>query len=122
MDSPIETSLVDGSCGRRPSTTTSNSSTALVTMIVVHQTQIGTSMHFPPEGSGARGLARIGAGLRRSLPPVGRASGAGPPSAGWAVMTTPHRGNTPLLDHHPVRRQGWDQFTSHGSAGPRRTG
>src|SRR3954453_10198482 len=40
---PIETSLVEGSCGWRPMTKTSSSSTETVTMIVVHQTQVGTS-------------------------------------------------------------------------------
>ena len=41
--SEIETSLVEGSCGRRPMMTTSKSRTDTVTMIVVHQTQVGTS-------------------------------------------------------------------------------
>ena len=35
---------MEGSCGRRPMMTTSKSRTDTVTMIVVHQTQVGTSM------------------------------------------------------------------------------
>ena len=38
-----ETSLMEGSCGRRPMTMMSKSRTDIVTMMVVHQTQVGTS-------------------------------------------------------------------------------
>src|SRR6476620_8249205 len=50
-ESATDTSLVLGSCGCRPMTNTSSSSTETVTMIVVHQTQVGTSTVILPESA-----------------------------------------------------------------------
>src|SRR3954466_10706411 len=67
-----ETSLVLGSCGRRPMTTTSKSSTETVTMIVVHQTQVGTSTgwSFRKCRDGTRQGRHVTRASRRSLPPA----------------------------------------------------
>src|SRR4051795_2009042 len=66
-ESASDTSLVEGSCGRRPITMRSKSRTDIVTPIVVHQTQVGTSMKRPFRNVEGR---RRGAPehFRRSLP------------------------------------------------------
>ena len=56
--SATETSRVDGSCGRRPMTTTSKTSTDTVTTMVVHHTQVGTSTSSSRAFSCARRGAR----------------------------------------------------------------
>ena len=53
--SAMLTSLREGSCGRRPMTTTSKSRTSVVMPIVSHHTRGDTSMHS--SGLGARVLA-----------------------------------------------------------------
>ena len=50
MASEIDTSFIDGSCGRRPMMTMSKSRTDIVTMMVVHQTQVGMSTAVNPSG------------------------------------------------------------------------
>src|SRR3954447_19158359 len=91
-----ETSFVEGSCGRRPMITMSNSSTETVTTIVVHQTQVGTSMCANLSGD-----ADGSSGCRTTNPEVSparltRTNGTGTGSEPVTVMTTPLRRNTPL--------------------------
>src|SRR5262245_42580296 len=74
----METSLVDGSCGRRPITITSNSSTEQVTRIVVHHTQVETSMRILRRGQGTCQRTREGRAPEVSSA-LARASAAGRP-------------------------------------------
>ena len=107
-------SRTDGSCGRRPMTARSMTSTPTSATSVAAQTQVATpmcltsadTMHARQPGRTVEPHAGGTRCARRSLPPSGpnpTTRGAGPARGtpaerlGGAVLTTPQRGNTPLL-------------------------
>ena len=81
---PSPSSRFEGSCGRRPMTTTSNSRTAIVTASVMIHSSCETCMYGSSGRRNARGLFHQYFGPRAGRPMTAD------------VMTTPRRRNTPL--------------------------